>query len=642
MSDRAAAGGPRRGDVADVVDGHIGVAPAPAASAASARRPAAGDPWPRTASLGSRGLEIGGVPAADLAGRYGTPLLVVDEEDLRARCRAFRAQFSRVLFAVKAFTSHALVRIVVKEGIDLLVATEGELDACLRAGIAGHHIVLHGNNKSDRELDAAVSCGCGYIVVDNVDELRRLDRIASRRSLVQPVLLRVVPEVDAGTHRAVETGAAGSRFGTPLARAPAAVRLARSLPGVRYEGIHVHIGSQVLRAEPYVRALETLLDLLVEVERTAGTRTPLLDIGGGFGVTYTEEEPPAVAEIGARLREHASIGAERRGLATPTLVVEPGRSLVANSVVTLYRVGSVKRSIEGEPLLAVDGGMSDNIRPMLYGAKFTVAAASAGTTGRPSRATVVGKHCEAGDVLAEGVDLPSDVGVGTLLAFAATGAYTYSMASNYNRVGRPAVAAVRLGGSELWLRREDAADMDRLETAVVHADPAVRPPPGVRVRPAAPSDARSFLAMWREVVAEQRYVRSEDAQRSARFYRRRFKRSWTDREAQLVAVEGKRVVGHVTIQREGHPVSRHVATLGIAVAADRRGGGVGSALLAEALRWARSAGVERIVLSVYPDNTRAIALYRRFGFVEEGRLVRQSRKSFGYEDEVLMARWVGR
>jgi ribosomal protein S18 acetylase RimI-like enzyme len=323
------------------------------------------------------------------------------------------------------------------------------------------------------------------------------------------------------------------------------------------------------------------------------------------------------------------------------LMVEPGRSLVANSVITLYRVGSVKRSFDGERLLAVDGGMSDNIRPMLYGARFTVAAATAGTAGAPARATVVGKHCEAGDVLAESVDLPSDVGPGALLAFAATGAYTYSMASNYNRIGRPAVVAVGLGASELWLRREDAADMDRLETAAVHVDPPVRPPPGVHVRAAAPSDARSFLALWREVVAEQRYVRSEEARRPVRFYRRRFRRSWTDREAQLVAVEGKRVVGHITIQREGHPVSQHVATLGIAVAADRRGGGVGSALLAEALRWARSTGVERIVLSVYPDNTRAIALYRRFGFVEEGRLVRQSRKSYGYEDEVLMARWLG-
>jgi diaminopimelate decarboxylase len=641
VSDRPPGGGSRRADAAGLVDVEEGAAPAPAPGVGVEERAPAGDPWPRTASFGPRGLEIGGVPAADLADRYGTPLLVVDEADLRMRCRTLRAEFPRVLFAVKAFMSHALVRRVVKEGIDLLVATEGELDACLRAGIAGHHMVLHGNNKSDRELELAVSSGCGFIVVDNAEELERLDGIASRRSLVQPVLLRVVPEVDAGTIPAIDTGAAGSRFGTSLADAPAAIRLAQKLPGVRYEGIHAHIGSQVLRAEPYVQALETLLDLLVEVERTGGTRTPILDLGGGFGVTYTEEEPLPIAELASRLREQASIGAERRGLPTPLLMVEPGRSLVANSAITLYRVGSVKRSVDGERLLAVDGGMSDNIRPMLYGARFTVAAATAGTVGAPARATVVGKHCEAGDVLAESVDLPSDVGAGALLAFAATGAYTYSMASNYNRIGRPPVIAVGLGASELWLRREDAADMDRLETAAVHVDPPVRPPSGVHVRAATPSDARSFLALWREVVAEQRYVRSEDARRPVRFYRRRFSRSWTDREAQLVAVEGKRVVGHITIQREGHPVSQHVATLGIAVAADRRGGGVGSALLAEALRWARSAGVERIVLSVYPDNTRAIALYRRFGFVEEGRLVRQSRKSYGYEDEILMARWLG-
>jgi RimJ/RimL family protein N-acetyltransferase len=256
--------------------------------------------------------------------------------------------------------------------------------------------------------------------------------------------------------------------------------------------------------------------------------------------------------------------------------------------------------------------------------------------------TVVGKHCEPGDVLAEGIELPSDVAFGSVLAFAATGAYTYSMASNYNRVGRPAVVAVRLGGTECWLRREDASDMDRLEGAVMRGDPIVRPPEGVRVRQAHPSDARSFVEMWREVVAEQRYVRSEEARRPARFYRRRFRQSWTDRDAQIVAVEGSRIVGHVSVQRESHPVARHVATLGIAVAADRRGGGVGSALLAEALRWAREVGVEKIVLSVYPHNTAAIALYRKFGFIEEGRLVRQSRKSYGYEDEILMARWLGR
>ena len=440
----------------------------------------AGNPWPSTAAFGPNGLEIGGVAAEELAARYGTPLLVVDEEDLRARCRALRSQFPRVLYAVKAFTSHAVIRIAVKEGIDLLVATEGELDACLRAGVAGHHVVLHGNNKSDRELELAVSAGCGFVIVDNAEELERLDRIARARGLVQPVLIRIIPEVEAGTHPAVETGAVGSKFGTPLERAPDVVRLAHSLPGVRYEGLHAHIGSQVLRPEPYVEAVDTLLDLLAELERSAGVRTGVIDIGGGFGVTYTKEEPLALSALASRVLGRVLVASEQRALSPPSLIVEPGRSLIANAVVTLYRVGSIKREGGQGPLLAVDGGMSDNIRPMLYGARFTVASAGTPLKDPSTRFTIVGKHCESGDVLAQDAELPADIAPGGLVAFAATGAYTYSMASNYNRIGRPAVAAVRLGGSELWLRREDATDMDRLETAVVHSDPTHPHPTGCR------------------------------------------------------------------------------------------------------------------------------------------------------------------
>jgi len=216
------------------------------------------------------------------------------------------------------------------------------------------------------------------------------------------------------------------------------------------------------------------------------------------------------------------------------------------------------------------------------------------------------------------------------------------MASAYNRVGRPAVVGVRSGRATPWLRREDAADFDRLEVAAHRVAPArFAPPAGVVVRPATASDARSFLAFWTAVVEEGGYVRSERVSRPLRVYRARFRRSWTDREGQIVAVEGARVVGHLFIQRESHPVTAHVATLGIAVAAEYRGKGVGTALMTEAFAWARGAGVEKIVLSVYPDNAGAIALYRKFGFVDEGRLARQSRKSYGYEDEVLMSCWIG-
>jgi Acetyltransferases len=238
--------------------------------------------------------------------------------------------------------------------------------------------------------------------------------------------------------------------------------------------------------------------------------------------------------------------------------------------------------------------------------------------------------------------LPTTPERGDLLAFAATGAYTYSMASAYNRVGKPAVVGVLNGKATQWLRREDAADFDRLEVAARRPAPASSaPPPGVIVRPATSADARSFLTFWTAIVAEGGYVRSERVSQPLRVYRRRFRRSWTDREAQILAVRERRVVGHLFIQREAHPVTAHVATLGIAVAADHRGEGVGTTLMAEAFTWAQGAGVEKIVLSVYPHNSGAIALYRKFGFVDEGRLARQSRKSYGYEDEVLMSCWVG-
>ena len=208
-------------------------------------------------------------------------------------------------------------------------------------------------------------------------------------------------------------------------------------------------------------------------------------------------------------------------------------------------------------------------------------------------------------------------------------------------MGRPAVVAVREGASRLWLRREDAADMDRFETAAARPSPDATVPTGVTIRPARPRDAASFVEMWQAVVEEGRYVRSETVAHPRRVYRSRFRRPWTDQEAQLVAVEGERVVGHLYIQRERHPVTRHVATLGISVAPDRRGRGIGAALLDESIRWARSVGVEKIVLSVYPTNTAAISLYRRFGFVDEGRLARQSRRSTGYVDEILMGLWLG-
>ncbi len=601
-----------------------------------------GTPWPASARLGPDGLTVAGIAASSLADRFGTPLLVVDEDDLRARCLAASRAAPRVLFAVKAFTSHALIRIALGEGLDLLAATGGEVQACLRAGAPASRIALHGNNKSDEELTLAVRAGLSLVIVDGPEELARLDAIARAQDRVQPVLLRVIPDVRVQTHEAIATGQVASKFGTPRADAFDAACVAAGLPGVRFDGLHTHIGSQVQSAEPYLQALDVLLELVARLGDDAGVMVGTLDLGGGFAVTYVDEEGLVPSEVAGALAARLGERCAALALPVPQLIVEPGRSLVANAVVTVYRVGGVKRA-GGRIFAAVDGGMSDNLRPMLYGACFTAAPAGPRRAGASEElVTVVGKHCESGDVLAQDVSLPADLQRGDLLAFAATGAYTYGMASVYNRVGRPAVVGVREGKASLWLRREDVSDMDRLETGAFRDVPTrAEPPEGVTVRPATPADAGPFMAFWRAIVAEGRYVRSERVTHPARVYRRRFRHPWTDRDAQIVAVQGERVVGHVFIQREAHPVTRHVATLGIAVAGDLRGTGVGSALMAEALRWARGAGVEKLVLSVYPHNTGAVALYRKFGFLDEGRLAGQSHKSYGYEDEILMGSWIG-
>jgi diaminopimelate decarboxylase len=608
-----------------------------------------GGPWPLHAVFDDRGLVLAGARAIDLAERSGTPLLVFDEQELRERCRRARAAFPRVCYAVKAFTAHAMLRLVLDEGLDLLASTGGEVQACLRAGAAASRVMFHGNAKSDDELRLAVEAGIGSVVADGLDELQRLDGLARREGRVQPVLLRVVPEVEVQTHEAIATGHDASKFGTSLPDAPGVLRRAAEMTGVRLDGLHAHIGSQILDSDPYLRTLDVLLGLAATVRDETGRLMAAIDVGGGFGVRYVDEDPPSLEAIGVTLRERLNEGSTLRGMPAPMLVVEPGRWLVANAGVTLYRVVAAKTVAGDRRLLAVDGGMSDNVRPALYDAAHTVALASPRVGGGDgdSEFTVVGRHCESGDTLAEGARLPASTGPGDLLAFAATGAYTYSLASTYNRIGRlgvvatTAATAAKEGSVVPWLRREDAADLERLDIAT--ARPVSAPPlDGIVVRPARPGDARSYLVFWTAIVAEARYVRTERVTGTMRTYRRRFRHSWTDGEAQIVAADAEdRVVGRIYIEREAHPVTRHVASLGIAVAADARGRGIGTALMAEAMRWARSVGVEKVVLSVYPHNAGAIALYRKFGFTQEGRLARHSRKSYGDEDEILMAAWIG-
>jgi len=598
-------------------------------------------PWPASARFGPEGLEIAGLRADELAARFGTPLVVFDESEVRERCRSVRARFPRAAYAVKAFTAGAVIRVVLDEGLDLLCASGGEVEACLRAGAPASRTLLHGNAKSDEEL-ALAAHGIGLVIADGAPELARLDRAVREAGRVMPVLLRVVPDVEVETHEAIATGHGGSKFGTPVRDVTEVVGELLGLSGLRFVGLHAHVGSQVLDASAYEAVLDALVEVAGRLHDELGAVVELLDVGGGWGVTYTDESAIGPEQVAAVVGGLARTCAAR-GITVPELMVEPGRWLVANAGCTLYRVGAVKGVADGRKLVAVDGGMSDNLRPMLYGARHAVRTAGAAVPGPGQVVDVVGRHCESGDVLAEDVQLPADIGEGDLVAFAATGAYTYPLASNYNRFGRPAVIGVREGVANLWLRREDAADMDRLEVGGRRADPDDgAPPEGVTVRPARPGDARAFVAFWREIVAEGVFVRSEEVRHSLPEYRSRFRRSRTSWDMHEVAFAERELIGYVGAVRERHPVTSHVASLGIAVAAPHRGRGVGAALMAAAFRWAAEVGVEKVVLSVYPHNAGAIALYRSFGFAQEGRLAGHSRKSYGYEDEILMAAWIGR
>ena len=597
-------------------------------------------PWPAGAVFGPAGLTIGGVPASDLAAEFDTPLLVLDEDDFRQRCRSFVRAFGRVLFAVKAFPAATLIRAAAEEGLGLLVSTSGELRACLEAGVSPAKITFHGNNKSEYELELALTRGVGLVTVDNTEELEMLSRLAGARRSEQDILLRIAPGVEAHTHAYLETGGLDSKFGIPEVgdRALSAMKLADGLAGVNLRGIHAHVGSQLTEVEPYLSEVARLFDLIAEARDALGIEVGLLDLGGGFGVTYVDETPIEPAAAAEAMLEAVAHAAEERRLAVPEVMVEPGRALVANPVLTLYRVGSMKESPSGTNYLAVDGGMSDNIRPALYGARYQVAAAGPRRDEGVMPYTVVGRHCESGDELARNVALPRDLRRDDLSAFAATGAYGYAMASNYNRVGRPAVVAVRDGRARLIIRREDDSDLGRYEVDPV-AEPGVSLPSGVVVRPAEPKDAASFDSMW-SALLEEGWVRSQVFDNPVKHYKSLFRHSSSLSGLWLVATYGREVIGHLAITRETHPATEHVASLGIGVAQPWRGRGVASGLMAEALAWSRRVGVRKVMLTVFPDNLPAIRLYRSFGFVDEGRFMNHAKNGYGYRDEILMGRWL--
>lgn len=413
---------------------------------------------PQTATVGADGsLSIGGVRVSDLAAEFGTPLFVYDEVHLRERCREAVTEFGRdnVVYATKAFLCGAMARLATEEGLLLDVASGGELHTVLHAGVPAGRCVLHGNNKSMDELRRAVTEGVHHVIVDSFDELDRLEALHAEGHPAPRIQLRITPGVHAHTHEFVSTGQDDSKFGFNLNNGDAAraVERARSSRAWHLTGLHCHIGSNVLDASLFTKASEVMVDLF---RRSALEE---LTLGGGLGVAYTaDEHAPTMKQWSA------AISAATAALPAGTIVrVEPGRSIVAAAGVTVYTVGTVKQ-IEGiRTYVAVDGGMSDNPRPMMYGSRYEAFDPDRTTDPRAARARIVGKHCESGDIVIEDAEVPEGIRPGDLLVTPVTGAYGYSMASNYNKMPRPAVVFVADGRARLVARRETDADLVRLD-----------------------------------------------------------------------------------------------------------------------------------------------------------------------------------
>lgn len=433
--------------------------------------------WPESAVRDDSGdLQIGGVGAAALRARFGTPLYVLDEDGVRARARRVRAAFdaatarhgihARVYYAGKAFLSTEIVRWVSEEGLAVDVATGGELAVALAGGADPARLGLHGNNKSVAELERAVEIGIGSIVIDSLIEVERLAAIAERRGLAgdraQKVLIRVNTGVHAETHDFLATAHEDQKFGFSLTDAPAVARRIRELPSLELVGLHCHIGSQIFGTAGFAESAARLVELYADLRGEGGL--PVLNLGGGFGIAYTSADAPTpIEDLADGIVDAVARECEVRGVPLPNLAFEPGRSIVGRAGVTLYEVGTVKPVRVSDDLtrlyVSVDGGMSDNARPALYDAAYSARIASRVSDAAPALARVVGRHCESGDIVVDAEYLPGDVAPGDLLAVPATGAYCFSLSSNYNYVPRPPVVALRGGTARVIVRGETIDDL---------------------------------------------------------------------------------------------------------------------------------------------------------------------------------------
>ncbi|MFD9006692.1 diaminopimelate decarboxylase [Streptomyces sp. NPDC059582] len=419
--------------------------------------------WPRSARPAADGdVQVGGVSLTEVAHRFGTPVYVLDEQEVRERCRTYRTAFPEadIVYAAKAFLCRAMAHWVQEEGLGLDVCSAGELALAGTTGFPPEKIVMHGNAKSPEDLGAALALGVGRIVVDNTLEIARLAALTPADSR-QKVMVRVVPGIAAGGHAKIRTGTEDQKFGLSITDGSAQHAVSRILDQPRLElvGLHCHLGSQISSVKPYVAAMRRVIGLMARIRDQHGVTLPELNIGGGHGIAYRPgEESLDVGVLAGRVRAELEDGCSRVGLPVPRLTLEPGRAIAGPAGVAVYQVVSVKRTGE-HTFVAVNGGMSDNPRPALYGVRYAPRLVGRPSSVPPRLVTVVGRHCEAGDVLAENVALPGDIAPGDLLAVPAAGAYHLSMASTYNLVGRPPVVAVSEGTARVLVRRETLDDM---------------------------------------------------------------------------------------------------------------------------------------------------------------------------------------
>lgn len=422
-------------------------------------------------SINEKGhLCIGGRDTVELAEKYGTPLYVFDEDRIRERCRTYRkalleafGEKANALYASKAASFRAIYRIMKDEGMGVDVVSSGEIYTAVSATFPMERAYFHSNNKTDDDIAYAMENGVGYFVVDNREELDAIERLAAARGITQKVLLRLTPGIDPHTYEAIATGKVDSKFGSAIetGQADEMTAYALSLSHVDLVGFHCHVGSQVFDSDVFLRAAAIMLEFVARMKEKHGYITRELDLGGGYGVRYLESDPEIdiaenIREVGRAVREQC----DALGIDLPAIRMEPGRSIVADAGLTLYSVGTVKRITGYKNYVSVDGGMTDNPRYALYRSPYTVLLANrANDAGETFRCSLVGRCCESGDILQENIALPADTHRGDLVAVLTTGAYNYSMSSNYNRIPRPPVVMLKGGADTLAVRRETFADI---------------------------------------------------------------------------------------------------------------------------------------------------------------------------------------